>query len=82
MVEYIFFLFKKVNANTPLFLQICSGLNIIKVQPSPVSHMSPAALLSVSVWCWAWTSWVIQEITVRFVSIGLKRRVLHVTHAF
>lgn len=61
---------------SPLFLQLCSCLHVIKVQPSPVSDMSPAALFAVCVWCGAWTSRVIQEVTDRLVSIRLRRTVL------
>lgn len=63
----------------PLFLQFCSCLHVVKVQPSPVSYMSPAALLAVYVWRWARTSRVVQEVTNRLVSIGLRRGILNVT---
>lgn len=50
-----FYLFIYLNdvTHSPLFLQFCSCLHVIKVQPSPVSDMSSAALFAVCVRCWA-----------------------------
>lgn len=68
--------------HSPLLLQLCSCLHVVKVQPPPVSNMSPAALFAVGVWCWAWASRVIQEVTDRLVAIRLRRTVGSVTQFY
>jgi len=71
--------FKKNDiTHCPLFLQFGPCLHVVKVQPSPVPDVSPAALFAVYVWCRAWTSWVVKEVTDQFVSIRLRRRFMNV----